>query len=104
MGNWVMARFDSRSKNWSTDPEINLIFIKARSNYANDCLRYRGHLFLNEVFDMLGLPRTSKGATDGWLLSYGSTVEFGPSEPDEDGAISLTFNIHGQIYDKIEAN
>jgi hypothetical protein len=114
----IYARFfDNGSQSWSKEPEYNLIFLKCQQNYANDLLRSRGHVFLNEVYDMLGIPRSKAGAVVGWLLSrHGETDNFinfgvfdGRSESARDfvngmeGAILLDFNVDGVIYDKIDA-
>ena len=51
--------FGPGSEEWDPDhPEFNLSFLKGRQRYANDLLKSRGHLFLNEVHDMLGIERT----------------------------------------------
>lgn len=52
---------------WSKDPEFNLMFLKRQQAYANDLLKSRGHLFLNELRDMLGLGRTQAGNVVGWI-------------------------------------
>lgn len=107
--------FDSYSPSWSKEPEYNLIFLKCQQNYANDLLRSRGHVFLNEVYDMLGVPRSKAGAVVGWLLSAeGETDNFvnfgvfdGKTQANRDfvngleGSILLDFNVDGVIYDKI---
>jgi Family of unknown function (DUF6353) len=113
----IYARFfDSYSTSWSKEPEYNLIFLKCQQNYANDLLRSRGHVFLNEVYDMCGIPRSKAGAVVGWLLSpNGETDNFinfgvfdGRDGPARDfvngieGAILLDFNVDGVIYDKID--
>jgi Family of unknown function (DUF6353) len=113
----IYARFfDSYSTSWSKEPEYNLIFLKCQQNYANDLLKSRGHVFLNEVYDMLGIPRSKAGAVVGWLLSpNGETDNFvnfgvfdGRDGPARDfvngleGAILLDFNVDGVIYDKID--
>jgi hypothetical protein len=92
------------AKNWSSNPEINWLFLRTTQNYMNDLLMSRGHVFLNEVYDQLGMRRTSKGATDGWLRSRGNTVQFWNEnlESDEEGTIRLEFETDGVIYDKIE--
>lgn len=52
---------------WSKDPEFNLMFLKRQQAWANDLLKSRGHLFLNELRDMLGLGRTQAGNVVGWI-------------------------------------
>lgn len=108
--------FDPTSTSWSKDPETNLFFLKCQQNYANDLLRSRGHVFLNEVYDMCGIERTKAGAIVGWVLSEnGETdnfVNFGVFDGREqvardfvngrEGAILLDFNVDGVIYDKLE--
>jgi Family of unknown function (DUF6353) len=113
----VYARFfDPLSPSWSKDPETNFIFLRAQQNYSNDLLRSRGHVFLNEVYDMLGIPRTKAGSVVGWLMSPnpGETdnyVNFGIFDDNEkvidfvngrEASILLDFNVDGVIYDKID--
>lgn len=105
--------FDNESPSWEPDPEINLIFLKCQQNYCTDLLRARGHLFLNEVYDMLGIPRTSEGAVVGWFLdgTGDGFVDFGIWPNDEEkvrqyingrgGSLLLDFNVDGLIYDKL---
>jgi len=108
--------FDRFSANWSKEPEYNLLFLKAQQNYANDILHARGHVLLNDVYDMLGIPRTKAGAIVGWVLSRDGTtddfVSFGVFEGKTDkvrdfvngreGEILLDFNVDGVIWDKID--
>lgn len=113
----IYARFfDQSSSSWSKEPEYNLIFLKAQQNWANDLLHSRGHVFLNEVYDMLGLERSKAGAVVGWLLTKnGSTdnfVNFGVFDDRSqkardfvngfEGSILLDFNVDGVIYDKLD--
>lgn len=104
--------FDESSTQWSNVPEYNLMFLKAQQNHANDLLRSRGHLFLNEVYDSLGLPRTQAGAIVGWVLGEGDDfVDFGIYDADSEKVrdfvngyektILLDFNVDGIIYDLI---
>ena len=58
--------FDEYCDGWTKDAEANLTFLLLQQNYANEKLQSRGHLFLNEVYDMLGIPRTKAGNTIGW--------------------------------------
>ncbi len=108
--------FDEGSRDWVDDPELNLAFLLSQQNYANDKLHSRGHLFLNEVYDMLEIPRTKEGAVVGWVVSEDSDnfVDFGIFSPYNnhskeahdfvngyEKSILLDFNVDGVIYDLI---
>ena len=105
--------FDSANRNWSKTPEFNMMFLKAQQNAANDMLLARGHVFLNEVYDMLGIPRSQAGAVVGWILDkdHDNFIDFGIFNINSEAArafvngdedtILLDFNVDGLIYDKI---
>lgn len=101
--------FDEFSTQWCKTPEYNLTFLKCQQNYANDLLKSRGHLFLNEVYDMIGVSRSQAGAVVGWVLGEGDDfVDFGifdvKSKDFVNGherSILLDFNVSGVIYDLI---
>lgn len=109
----VYARFfDEYSSSWNKTPEYNLTFLRCQQNYANDLLRSRGHVFLNEVYDMLGVDRSKAGAVVGWVRGNGDDfIDFGVFDRQRLGArdfvngreasILLDFNVDGVIYDKI---
>lgn len=59
--------FDACSPNWTKDPEWNKMFLLDQQRYANDLLKRKGHLFLNEVYDMIGVDRTRAGQVVGWI-------------------------------------
>jgi hypothetical protein len=60
--------FDETSANWTKTPEYNLMFLRAQQQWANDRLTAYGYLFLNEVYEALGLERSQAGQTVGWRL------------------------------------
>ena len=101
--------FDDGCAGWTKDPEYNLVYLKTQQNYANDMLRTRGHLFLNEIYDLLGIPRTKAGAIVGWIyVDDYSHVDFGLySERNQDfingfeNTVLLDFNVNGNILDLI---
>lgn len=109
--------FDDACVGWTKDPEYNLVYLKERQNYANCMLINRGHLFLNEVYDMLGIPRTKAGAVVGWIYDeehpYGDNfLDFGLYDPKNSEYNSdfingysstalLDFNVDGDILDQI---
>lgn len=59
---------------WSKDPELNKYFLIQQQNYANDKLKMNHYLSLNEVYDMLGAPRTSYGQFAGWIYTEDSSI------------------------------
>ena len=104
--------FDESCVNWSKTPEYNLMFLNGQQNFANDLLNARGHVFLNEVYDMLGVPRSQAGAVVGWVKGAGDDyIDFGIFEGKTAAArgfvngnernILLDFNVAGVIYDMI---
>lgn len=99
----LVKKFDESSYNWSPQMEYNVIFLRAQNAYANDLLAVRGHLFLNDIYDGLGLPRTSIGAVCGWYRTDDEVdyVGFGEMEPSTDGSIRLEFNAQGVILGHI---
>lgn len=77
--------FDSKCPGWTHDPEYNLAFLKSIQDYCNDRLKHIGYIFLNEVYDMLGVPRTMAGQLVGWVYDEehpigDNFVDFGLSE------------------------
>lgn len=110
------ARFyDCGNEGWTKDPEYNLMFLRQQQNYANEKLKVNGHLFLNEVYDMLGIPRSKAGQVVGWIYDEKNPngdnfVDFGIYD-NKDGnrrfvngyeaTILLDFNVDGVIYDLI---
>ena len=80
----------------------------------NDLLRARGHVFLNEVLERLGMEHTQAGAVTGWILNGtgDNEIDFRMYKLDdkrakelgvaENGHILLDFNVDGIIYDKLE--
>jgi hypothetical protein len=107
----VYARFfDEYSRHWQKDPELNRLFVQCQMNYANNLLRARGHLFLNEVYDMLGIDRSSAGQVVGWVINGegDNYVSFGMFDAynsafvnGAERSILLDFNVDGVVYDKI---
>lgn len=91
---------------WVKDPTMNELFLRCQQNHANHLLSSRGHLFLNEVYDMLGMERTPAGAVVGWLRD-GSGDEFVDFDYQRiqtglDPAVwYLDFNVDGLIYERI---
>lgn len=111
----MYARFFDRScSSWEPIPSHNIVFLQCQQNWANDRLKAKGHLFLNEVYDMLGIERSPAGQVVGWLWkgdgdNYVSFGIFDKEVSEEqwefitgrEDAILLDFNVDGMIYQKI---
>ena len=115
------ARFyDDGCIGWKKDPEANLIFLRRQEDYFNDKLKVVGHVFLNEVYDALGIPRTKSGQVVGWVYDEKNPIgdnyiDFGiydvyncsKSEAERKTAfvngyersIILDFNVDGNIWE-----
>lgn len=59
--------FDTYNVNYQKDPLHNMYFLTIKQTYFNDMLRARGHVFLNEVYEELGFPKTKAGQVVGWI-------------------------------------
>lgn len=108
--------FDCGNDGWEKDSEYNLMFLRKQQDWANEKLRHQGYLFLNEVYDMLDIPRTKAGQVVGWIYDKnGKTdgdnfVDFGLYDLTSEAkrrfvngyerTILLDFNVDGVIYDK----
>lgn len=104
--------FNKDHPEWMKDPEQNLYYLKARQSQASDMLRAKGHLFLNEVYDMLGFERTKIGAVVGWVydskkpigdnyVDFGLVNIFREGLGEDEEEIILDFNAVGDILDLI---
>lgn len=94
---------------WTKDSERNLLLLKARQAYANNMLRLNKRLYLNEVYDMLGIPRSKAGEVVGWIYDEENPigdnyVDFGIYDNrnidfinGNDNKALLDFNVDGDI-------
>lgn len=101
---------------WDKNPQYTLMFLKQQQNWANDLLKRRGYLFLNEVYEMLGFSRIPDGQLIGWIYDEKNPigdnfVDFGIYDLNDESkirfvngderAIILEFNHDGYILDKM---
>lgn len=105
--------YDVGCTGWTKDPEHNLFFLRQQQNFANDLLKAQGYLFLNDVYEMLGIPKTQAGQIVGWIYDEkhpngDNFVDFGiydihkPANRDfvngHERTIWLDFNVDGDIW------
>jgi len=115
--------FDESNPNWSKDPGTNLMVLRSAQKEMNQKLRSEGVVFLNDVYQRLGYPRTKDGQIVGWVYDpdheieghYGDNmVDFGIYDilqkhgPEKIAflngyipSIWLDFNVDGIVYDLI---
>ena len=103
--------FDDENINWSADEDLSMLHLKCQQQYANDILQTRGHIFLNEIYKMLGFPHTPAGAVTGWVKGQGDNfIDFNLQDgifegEDKNGRTvtkwALDFNVDGVMWDKI---
>lgn len=107
------ARFyDDGNTGWQKDPELNLMFLRRQQDWANEKLKSQGYLFLNDVYEMLGIPRSKAGQSVGWIYDEKNPVgdnyvDFGIYNINRESnrnfvngyepTILLDFNVDGNI-------
>lgn len=111
--------FGPDNQNWSPIPEYNIMFLRLQQNWLNDKLRARGHLLLNEAYDVLGFDQTYEGSVAGWVAGHNPKnelndqyVDFGVFTDEardqffafvtgSEGELMLDFNVDGPVNDLI---
>lgn len=104
--------FDEYCVNWEKNAEHNHFFLRQQQDWANQLLKARGHLFLNEVYDMIGFDRSQAGNVVGWIYdendpTCNNYVDFGIDDIHDENkrlfingkerSIILDFNVDGDI-------
>lgn len=111
--------FDQYNPNWQRDSAMNINFLRAQEVFLNQKLQAAGHLFLFEVYDALGVPRTPASTQVGWLkdadernqgdgyVDFASRLINGETQAARDfwngtsQKILLDFNVDGVIWNLI---
>lgn len=106
--------FDEYCLGWTKSAEHNYIFVKHVQNWANDKLKAEGRLFLNDVYEALGIPKTKAGQVVGWIYDEKNPigdnyVDFGLLNVYDERArdfvngrersILLDFNVDGNVWE-----
>lgn len=93
--------FDENCLLWRNNTKENEYTLKLIQTNANSKLQAVGYLFLNDVYDMLGIPRSKIGQLVGWVYEdEKSHVNFSLHE-GPNNMIMVDFNVDGLIIDKI---
>ena len=108
--------FDETCSGWERDAETNKYFLLRQQNYANEILKAKGYMCLNEVLDMLGIHHTRAGQVVGWIYDEKNPIgdnyiDFGIFDIHCEAnrnfvnglekSIWLNFNVDGNIVDRL---
>ena len=106
--------FCEGSTGWTKNPELNKLFLIQQQNHANDRLKLNHIVTLNEVYEMLGVPKTAYGQIAGWVYTEDESagnnyIDFGifdtnnPKACDfvngHERSIILDFNCIGNVLE-----
>lgn len=101
---YYSVNFDKNCQEWDKSPGYNQNFLFNQQAYASTMLKKHGHLFLNEVLDLLKLPRSKFGQTSGWSTDLMcEDVDFGFMNKHEflsgyTSEVTLTFQVYEDIH------
>lgn len=107
--------FDESCIGWERDASYNLSFLLMVQAQMNKMLQQNGYLFLNTVYEALGIPKTKAGHVVGWIYRPWDTevqrdnyISFGIGDGTDqrsrdfingwNKSIYLDFNVDGIIY------
>lgn len=88
--------FDASCRNWQGLMEYDLNFLKMVEKQLTDRLVLHGHLFLNEVYDAIGMERTSIGQYAGWV--------YDENDDRSDNYVDLGIDIGKYLHDERTAS
>lgn len=103
--------FDCTNWNYAhNSPALTINFIRSVEKWVNDQLHSKGYMFLNDVYEQLGMERSEAGQYMGWVdngelgnshISFGIDWENSPSVKaflhGKINCLMLDFNVDGPI-------
>lgn len=51
----TLVKFENGNPYWTADRDVNIRFFRCREQYINDTIRSRGYIYLNQIYELLGL-------------------------------------------------
>ena len=110
--------FDEKCSQWYGDRDYAEMYVRGQESYFNNLLKLDGFVFLNDVYDMFGIPRSKEGQVVGWRYdpeandSGDNRIVLDTNwvkriKSDKNGtnlyeeAMLIDFNVDGYIWDKI---
>lgn len=105
--------FDETNPNWTRDAEKNKFFLLQQQRYANEALKAKHVLFLNDIYERIGAQRTQKGQEVGWVYDKNkcNQIDFGifniHCEANRnfvnglEKSVWINPNVEGTVWDKL---
>ena len=94
--------FDDTCAAWERNREFNKYYVRTMEEYFNDRLKYKGYVFLRDVYEAFGWSITLESIKCGWRYNgdigdrcISFTVY--ESEDKEDPDLIIDFNVDGDI-------
>ena len=108
--------FDETSPYFDHNADVNKMFLLVKQQHFNRKLISDGFVFLNDVYEELGIPRTQAGQLVGWVYdtedpNRDCAIDFGIFDAADnvrdfvngfEKAVLLDFNVDGQINDLLQ--
>lgn len=92
-------------------PHDMMYWMQCQQSWANNYMRAHGHLFLNDMYRVMGFDPTPEGQLMGWQYSPDKVIDFGmdpdnytwdPFRNGERDTLMITFNVDPEpLYYKI---
>lgn len=104
-GDFLRPWMEEPNVEWTRDPTSNFLMLRGLQTMMNHRLEVYGHVFLQDVRDKLGLPRTPEAVVTGWIKDGDGDgyIDFGiltSNDPNtiaflngEVNSIQLEFNV-----------
>lgn len=93
--------FDRTNANWSEQPSFNTQFLQATISHMDKVLEIRGHVFLNEIYDLFRIPRIPEGQVQGWIRRDAQTRMDIRIKEIGDNTFKVVFRTQGVVYQMI---
>jgi hypothetical protein len=112
--------FDQGNRNFQSDPNYNIMFLRAQEKFLNQKLQAQGWLFLSDVYDALDIQQTQASRVVGWLkdahvkgtgdgyVDFTAAIMNGETQEARDffngynKAVLLDFNVDGMIMEQLK--
>lgn len=109
--------FDELSDYYQKDAEYNKMFLLRQQAWFNEKLKTNGYVYMNEVLEGIGLPRTKAGQVVGWVYDEENPVGdnyidfnmFDANDPNKrefmnghERAIWIDLNVDGNILELMQ--